>query len=214
MNNKKNQKKSKRVNQRNQIKSMVKSIVDSKIQNEIKYIDYTGDTSGTSGGVQAFSLPALGTNVDERIGLAIKLDNILMRICFNVEEATTISNTTASNTYIRYSVIQIIGEEVPTADDIYDNTATAAGTIVSPFSYSNKNKLFHVLHDEVVLIDSFNRSYFKDQFIKPKISKLRYDTNNNQYSTGQLYLITTYKSEGAAPNIRQIWQFRSFYYNM
>lgn len=192
----------------------VKKIVEQTLHNEIRYVDFTGNVSGTVGGIQAFTLPAVGTAVDERVGDAIKLDHIDMRIAYDQTETTAFSAVTASATYIRLSVVQIIGEEVPTLDDVYDNSATVAGVMVSPFSYSNEGKLFHVLFDEVFLLDTFNRNVFKEKRILPRIKKLRYDSNNNQWSTGQPYIVTTYYSDGAAPNIRQISQFRTFYYTM
>lgn len=192
----------------------VKKIVEQTLHNEIRYVDFTGNVSGTTGGIQAFTLPAVGTAVDERVGDAIKLDHIDMRVAYDQTETTAFSSVTASATYIRLSVVQIIGEEVPTLDDVYDNSATVAGVMVSPFSYSNEGKLFHVLFDEVFLLDTFNRNVFKEKKILPRIKKLRYDSNNNQWSTGQPYIVTTYYSDGAAPNIRQISQFRTFYYTM
>jgi len=201
-------------NKRNITKKAVKKIVEEAIQNEIKYNDFTGNVSGTVGGIQAFTLPTIGTAVDERIGEAIKLDHIDMRISYDQTETTAFSGVTASATFVRLTIIQIIGEEVPTADDIYDNSATVAGIMVSPFSYANKDKMFHVLFDEVFCLDTFNRSVFKSKRLIPRIKKMRYDSNNNQWSTGQPYIATTYYSDGAAPNVRQVSQFRSFYYNM
>jgi len=192
----------------------VKKIIESQLHNEIKYNDFTGNVSGTVGGIQAFTLPTIGTSVDERIGDAINIDRIEMRIAYDQTEPTAFSAITASATFIRLSIVQIIGEEVPTLDDVYDNFATVAGVMVSPFSYSNEGKLFHVLFDDLICLDTFNRSTFREKIIRPKIKKMRYDTNNNQWSTGQPYIVTTYYSDGANPNIRQISQFRTFYYNM
>ncbi len=196
------------------LKSMVNSLIDKRIGNTIKYIDFTGNTSGVVGGVQAFTLPAVGTGVDERIGEAIVVDHIDMRLSYNQTEVTTISATTAANTFIRLTIVQVIGEEVITASDVYDNSATTAGIIVSPFSYSNNGKLFHVLYDEVVTLDTFNRSKFLKKKLLPSIKKLRYDTPNNVWSTGEPYILTTYHSDGSNPAVRQIWQFRLWYYNM
>jgi len=209
MRNNKSNKKNKAMSKR-----AVKRIVEETISNEIKYNDFTGNVSGTVGGIQAFTMPTIGTAVDERIGDAIKLKEFDMRISYDQTETTAFSGITASATFVRLSVVQIIGEEVPTADDIYDNSATVAGIIVSPFSYSNKDKLFHVLYDEVFCIDTFNRNVFREKKIIPRIKKMRYDTNNNQWSNGQPYIVTTYYSDGAAPNIRQVSEFRTWYFNM
>ncbi len=141
----------------------VKKIVEQSLHNEIRYVDFTGNVSGTTGGIQAFTLPVVGTAVDERVGDAIRLDHIDMRIAYDQTETTAFSSVTASATYIRLSVVQIIGEEVPTLDDVYDNSATVAGVMVSPFSYSNVGKLFHVLFDEIFLLDTFNRNVFKEK---------------------------------------------------
>ncbi len=199
---------------KNQIKQVVKSLIDEKIGNTIKYVDFTGNTSGVVGGVQAFTLPAVGTGVDERIGEAIVIDHIDCRISYDQTELTNVGATTASNTFIRLTIVQVIGEEVITASDVYDNTASSAGVIVSPISYSNNKKLFHVLYDEIIALDTFNRSKFLRFKLKPSISKLRYDTPNNVWSTGEPYILTSYYSDGSNPAIRQVWQFRTWYYNM
>jgi len=195
-------------------KQIVKSMINNALHNEVRYVDFTGNVSGTVGGIQAFTLPTVGTAVDERLGDAIRLTHIDMRISYDQTETTQFSSITGSATFIRLSIIQIIGEEVPTADDIYDNSATVAGIVVSPFSYANEGKLFHVVHDEVYHLDSFNRGVFSAKQLRPRITRLRYDTNNNQWSTGQPYIVTTYFSDGASPNIRQVSQFRVWYYTM
>jgi len=179
--------KSRSPNSREDIKKMVKNMIESKQSNLIKFKDTINSYNFVSASANefiTFSLPSSGTGSSARIGDSIDIREIDLSVNAFVTQSVT---TSVGSAMFRLIVLQFVGE-VPSgflSTEVVEYSSTQPVTFASPLDFDNNKKLFHVLYDGVIGLDTYNRTKTLKLKLKPKIKKLRYDNGVPIWTSGQ-----------------------------
>jgi len=149
-----------------------------------KYVDTIVTLSSTVNNftITNLNMPSLGNGQSNRAADTIIVDKFDVMYTIAFEDNVTTSADLGVDRLLFYqnsgeAIISVVG-------DIYDQTTTALNVVNSPISYSNKGMLLRVLKDFRQESDTFNPCHIGKFSFKPSISKMRYNANDNQWSTG------------------------------
>jgi len=173
---------------KSQVKNMVKSILGNQNVNLKKRKDTTLalNTNANPSYIQTLAYPSSGNTSSTRVGDGINIDKFECRFTIQLLDAGAAETGSA---LVRIIVFQIVGESIPVASDVIDNTGSTIGTIVSPYGYDTNKKLVRVLYDVHSSVDTFNRQKYHNVDLKPSLRTVRYDNNNAVWTTGQAYVL-------------------------
>jgi len=193
-------------------KEQVKSMIKSSENNLIKYFDAITSVNGLTGGAHIFSvtMPTSGTGESAMNGTSIDIDRF--ELCYTINDIPNVFTDTYA---VRVILFQAIGESTILVSDVLQTNSTQFVQVVSPYNYANHNKSYRVISDTVRVIDSYNTvAHYKNDKLRPKVKRCRYDSSNTVWAAGQVYLLVINADYAGGTDMGFNLILRSWFYDV